>query len=147
MLLGGLWHGASWTFVAWGALHGAGLIICRLWKLFRPADRQRSRSGYFAGIVLTFLFTTLAWIFFRSPDFATAALVLQRLTIFTPPTLMPWPIAVLVMALLVAFSVVDLESVAAKVNRYGFAFAYGAAVAFILPFVNVNVQPFIYFQF
>jgi alginate O-acetyltransferase complex protein AlgI len=153
MLLGGLWHGASWTFVAWGALHGAGLIACRLWQRFMHSERQEPRPslGFFTAIALTFLFTTFAWIFFRSPDFATAALVLQRFTIVSPSTLMPWPIAALIvgvlLALHIAFYFVDLDRTVAKVGRHAFAFAYGATVAFILPFVNVNVQPFIYFQF
>ena len=152
MLLGGLWHGASWTFVVWGALHGVGLIVCRVWQHLGPAKSPRSAMSYAIWAnVLTFLFVTFAWIFFRSPDFATAALVLQRFGALTPATLVPLPGAALVLGLLlaahVAFYTTDLTERLSEIRPVGFAFAYGAAIALILPFVNVNVQPFIYFQF
>ncbi|MBF0625420.1 MAG: MBOAT family protein [Magnetococcales bacterium] len=62
MLLGGFWHGANWTFVVWGGLHGLALIVARLfpWRL-----------GPGPGRILTFLFVILAWVPFRAPDIAT----------------------------------------------------------------------------
>ena len=67
MLLGGLWHGAAWTFVAWGGIHGALLAGERLLR-YRPA----SRSARAAGILVTFHLVAISWVFFRSPDFAAA---------------------------------------------------------------------------
>ena len=150
MLLGGLWHGASWTFVAWGALHGIGLIVCRVWlHLRRLGDREIGYS--LVGNIATFIFVTFAWIFFRSPDFATATQVFARFTVFSPIHLVEWPGALIFLAALLAVHVVfyriELESMVARIAPLPFAFAYGAAVALILPFVNVDVQPFIYFQF
>src|SRR6195952_4363496 len=56
MLLGGLWHGAAWTFVVWGALHGAYLCINHAWSHFSPGTVERmARPAKFAGFVLTFL--------------------------------------------------------------------------------------------
>jgi D-alanyl-lipoteichoic acid acyltransferase DltB (MBOAT superfamily) len=67
MLLGGLWHGAGWTFVIWGGLHGLYLVLQQAWqRLFGAA-----RSCWWPG-VLTFFAVMLAWIFFRAPDVATA---------------------------------------------------------------------------
>jgi alginate O-acetyltransferase complex protein AlgI len=63
MLLGGLWHGAGWTFVIWGAMHGAGLVTERVLGLNRV--RGVARVGWF---VATQLWVTFAWIFFRAPD-------------------------------------------------------------------------------
>ncbi|MBD5416775.1 MAG: MBOAT family protein [Desulfovibrio sp.] len=61
-LLGGLWHGAAWTFVIWGALHGIALAVHRLW---RDAGLRLPRLlGWF----LTFVFVSLAWVVFRAPD-------------------------------------------------------------------------------
>ena len=67
MLLGGLWHGAAWTFVAWGGLHGLGLAANGAW------DRAGLRMPRLAGWLLTTLFVWCGWVLFRSPDFATAA--------------------------------------------------------------------------
>ncbi|MBV8191823.1 MAG: MBOAT family protein [Alphaproteobacteria bacterium] len=150
MLLGGLWHGASWTFVVWGALHGVGLIVNRVLEHLRGVDHSSSRYSL-VGNALTFGFVTLAWIFFRSPDFAVASQIIERFAVFQPVTLVDWQkaSAVLVgmLALHVAFYRLDLERMTTKVRPMPYAFGYGAAVALILPFVNVNVQPFIYFQF
>jgi D-alanyl-lipoteichoic acid acyltransferase DltB (MBOAT superfamily) len=66
MGLCGLWHGAAWTFVAWGLLHGAGLVVCHAWQgLRRPLPLP---VAWF----LTMLFVVVGWVLFRSPDFATA---------------------------------------------------------------------------
>ena len=66
MGLCGLWHGAGWTFVAWGVMHGLGLIVCRTWQKYGTP-----LSGV-AGWVLTMLFVLAGWVLFRSPTFATA---------------------------------------------------------------------------
>ena len=67
MLLGGLWHGAAWTFVAWGGVHGLALAANSAWH------RGGLRMPRMAGWVLTTLFVLGSWVLFRSPDFATAA--------------------------------------------------------------------------
>ena len=73
MLLGGLWHGASWNFVIWGALHGGALAVTRMWQ--RRARRATTRRG---GVwtpsrsFLTFQFVCFAWVFFRAPTFGHA---------------------------------------------------------------------------
>lgn len=76
MLLGGLWHGASWVFVFWGFLHGLYLVVQRV--LGSLTDRLHQKMGTFpwlrniGNLALVYGFTCLAWIFFRSPEFATA---------------------------------------------------------------------------
>lgn len=77
MLLGGLWHGANWTFIVWGALHGAYLMINHAWLAVTarsPALKRftESRSGAAFGMVLTFIAVVVAWVFFRASSFATA---------------------------------------------------------------------------
>ncbi|WP_219118167.1 MBOAT family protein [Janthinobacterium sp. UMAB-56] len=67
MLLGGLWHGAGWTFVIWGGLHGLYLVLQQAWRRIFGAARARWWPG-----AVTFLAVMLAWIFFRAPDVATA---------------------------------------------------------------------------
>ncbi|MCB1740534.1 MAG: MBOAT family protein [Gammaproteobacteria bacterium] len=73
MLLGGLWHGAAWTFVAWGAVHGVGLCVNHLWA------RAGLRLPTVLGWTLTLIFVLLAWVLFRAESFASAALMYQSL--------------------------------------------------------------------
>ena len=73
MLLGGLWHGASWNFVVWGGLHGLALMVHKAWRGAHRRDEQRLNP---LAVFLTFHFVCLTWIFFRAPDFATAWQVL-----------------------------------------------------------------------
>ena len=79
MLLGGLWHGAGWTFVAWGGLHGAGLAFER-WKAERgrPA-RAPGRAGRIVRRLLVFHVVCLAWIFFRASTFGDAWAMIEGL--------------------------------------------------------------------
>jgi D-alanyl-lipoteichoic acid acyltransferase DltB (MBOAT superfamily) len=73
MLLGGLWHGANWTFVAWGGLHGAALAVNHVWE-----SRGVRLPRAFAW-VLTLLFVICGWVLFRSPDFTHAGQVLASM--------------------------------------------------------------------
>jgi alginate O-acetyltransferase complex protein AlgI len=75
MLLGGLWHGANWTFVAWGALHGLYLMSQRL---LSPLQR-RLRVPRIVLILVVFHLTCLSWVFFRSQTFAQAWTILGRI--------------------------------------------------------------------
>ena len=80
MLLGGLWHGASWTFVAWGLLHGIYLWLERILKSVfgNRAWLARPTTRIVFGL-LTFVLITVTWVFFRSPDFATAGGLLRSM--------------------------------------------------------------------
>ncbi|MFH6783235.1 MBOAT family O-acyltransferase [Methylobacterium sp. MA0201] len=73
MALGGLWHGAGLTFVAWGAAHGIALGLHVLWR------RAGLSLPEAAGLLVTLAFVCLAWVLFRAPDFATALAVYRGL--------------------------------------------------------------------
>lgn len=83
MLLGGLWHGAGWTFIAWGALHGAYLVAHRLWRQMEGVALQRrlrATVGWpLASQGLTFLAVVTGWVVFRAPDLTTAGQILRAL--------------------------------------------------------------------
>jgi hypothetical protein len=79
MLLGGLWHGANWTFVAWGGLHGAYLAVNYAWRAWRGGAGDPSLAGRWAGRIATFLAVTVAWTFFRAESFADAMAMLRGL--------------------------------------------------------------------
>jgi D-alanyl-lipoteichoic acid acyltransferase DltB (MBOAT superfamily) len=72
-LIGGLWHGASWTFVVWGVLHGAASCVHRLWS----GAGFRLPTGL--SVALTFLFVDVAWVFFRAPNISAAFDVLSAM--------------------------------------------------------------------
>ena len=67
MLLGGLWHGAAWTFVVWGAYHGIGLALHKFWASRRGPEIPRAYAW-----AITFTFVCGGWIFFRADSFAAA---------------------------------------------------------------------------
>ena len=78
MLLGGLWHGASWKFVIWGILHGLALVVERLFK--NVISIPKNYVTRFLRILLTFHFVVFCWIFFRAKDFATAFTVIANIS-------------------------------------------------------------------
>ena len=92
MLLGGLWHGANWTFVIWGCLHGIYLCINHGWIALKKYLGIGAVNGFLFTIfsrMLTFLAVVIAWVFFRSPDFSKSyqilyAMFFERLTLPNP---------------------------------------------------------------
>ncbi|MDY6904696.1 MAG: MBOAT family protein [Thermodesulfobacteriota bacterium] len=84
MLLGGLWHGAAWTFVIWGGLHGVFLLINHAWvkAKFRLGYEVNSLFARGGARVLTFLAVTLAWVFFRADSAGSAIAILKSMAGF-----------------------------------------------------------------
>jgi hypothetical protein len=83
MLLGGLWHGAGWTFVVWGGLHGAYLVVNHAWQAL--ADRWRhdrprpSRAAETLSLIVTFAGVVVGWVFFRAKSLDGAVLQLHAM--------------------------------------------------------------------
>ncbi len=147
MLLGGLWHGAAWGFVIWGALHGAALSL----EHFR-----RGRARLLPPVVAwaaTFLFVSLAWIPFRAPTLDMAWAFARRLVTPGPATLMTPGIAIAVVGVL-ALQLAPGRPLDAMRERLVAlpAAALGTALAITIVLVAAavpgnSVPPFIYFQF
>jgi D-alanyl-lipoteichoic acid acyltransferase DltB (MBOAT superfamily) len=97
MLLGGLWHGAGWTFVVWGGLHGLYLCINHAFRAFREQTGWREgRFGAFGSacsVLATFISVVIAWVFFRADSFSTAVLMLRGMAGLNGISLAPgfWP--------------------------------------------------------
>jgi len=91
MLLGGLWHGAAWTYVIWGGLHGGYLVINHLWRaLRRKLGHDLSRTtwrGRVAGTAITFVAVVVGWVFFRAANLEAALVMLRAMAGWSGVTL------------------------------------------------------------
>jgi D-alanyl-lipoteichoic acid acyltransferase DltB (MBOAT superfamily) len=108
MVAGGIWHGASWTFLVWGTLHGLYLLVNHAWREFAPAALVESQNYGLRFIKwgLTFTCVVVAWVFFRADSLTAAGNMLRGM--FNPAAVGPlsWMLLVKGFLLLVAFFVV-----------------------------------------
>jgi alginate O-acetyltransferase complex protein AlgI len=163
LLLGGLWHGASWTFVAWGALHGGALVLTRAFQRARhallpplptpPPPRWQRQAVHALAVVATFHFVCLTWIFFRAESFDQARLVLAqlaRLSMFHP-NLPASVLAVLALGLLGHFVPERLFAQGRERFATSPALVQGLCLyctAWVLQrTASADAVPFVYFQF
>ena len=151
MLLGGLWHGAKWTFVVWGGLHGGVLALERIWDRYRPAGWPRLPRA--VGIVLTFHIVVLGWIFFRAESFDAALAYLGGLGRggVGEPVLTPLAVALIAFGLAIHAAPPPLMQRWAVGLRTWPAPALGLAVGLTIVIIDAmrfeGVAPFIYYQF
>jgi hypothetical protein len=138
--ISGLWHGASWTFIVWGLLHGLFLI---LEKPLKP----------FANIISTFILVTLAWVFFRAPAFASALQILKGLFIAQsegPKWMDLWtPLCALGLFLLLDFSYRKqrFDMLLNRLPLVGRWSLYFVMLFLLFAFSGTQKFTFIYFQF
>lgn len=159
MLLGGLWHGASWNFVMWGAINGGGLILQRHWsRYFGHGGLGQSITRTLPYLLLAWLLTQaclfLSWVFFRTQDFAGAMLYLQRMVatedgvrwVHTPSL---WILAgVAVWHLLyLAKARTGLWMPVAQPWRFAPALLLIGGLMLIVLIAPLHSSPFVYFQF
>ena len=151
MLISGLWHGASWTFVCWGLMHGLGVVGLNVLRRFGMPAWPR-----FLAHMLTFGFVTLAWVWFRADSVAQAVQVFQGLITSpaTEPTPVPsWPMLVgLAMALWILSPWAQtLESTAVRVMRAMGVVGTGLCLFVVLAWAIYagpdGVPSFIYYRF
>jgi len=152
MLLGGLWHGASWNFVVWGGLHGLALAMLRPWERGMGARLPKNLLRQTLSSALTLWFVCLCWILFRAQDFSSAWTVIESFTLFRShgeqsiSTLWLWWFAFLYLAHWLASWLRQGKSIE-LIPSWAFAFAYGVVAAIAVAFMRVDHPPFIYFQF
>ncbi len=79
MVLGGLWHGAAWSYAVWGTFHGVALAVERFWRDRHPAPKNPSLLRQIVSGVLVFAFVTLAWLLFKLTDFSHVIKFMQAL--------------------------------------------------------------------
>jgi D-alanyl-lipoteichoic acid acyltransferase DltB (MBOAT superfamily) len=145
MLLGGLWHGAAWTFVLWGAYHGALLVVHRL-----RGEPTTPRSGALLAQIWTFHLVVIGWVLFRAPSLADATAAFGRLLVpgwITTRAASEAAILVVVALLLHrAPRAAELQARFIRLSPVAQGVLYAAAtiVAF---FIAPASERFIYFQF
>lgn len=152
MLLGGLWHGAAWTFVAWGALHGLALVAHREWRRWAAGRLPALPGGRLLATALTLHWVLLTWSFFRAQSLADAGLLARAFLLFEGPgprTLDPALVLLAALLFVVHRLSADhrLEEAAERLPDWAFAGAYGAAAAVTGSFLPLRTEAFIYFQF
>jgi alginate O-acetyltransferase complex protein AlgI len=156
MLLGGLWHGANWTFVLWGFLHGLALAVHRFWSSrtgARPADAPRPTWQRVLNTLATFAWVAGCFTIFRCSDIDTALAFLQPFHAAKQPELPPSLDWWLVLPLLgVAHFWIHeheaaLRSRVQQAPEFAFYAALGALSALLLYLTPLTTKPFIYFQF
>jgi D-alanyl-lipoteichoic acid acyltransferase DltB (MBOAT superfamily) len=159
MLLGGLWHGAAWTFVVWGGLHGSLLVIHRIWRQmldrtgWRPFGLDRDSAAWrWASRILLFHAVCAGWVFFRASSFGIAFDVFGRIGVGGAATLATGPVCtVLFLGLAGQFMPPRWRNAfEVQLGRWP-ALARGAALAVAVALIEIlgptGVAPFIYFQF
>ena len=157
MLIGGLWHGAAWKFVFWGAMHGVGLAIHKACKPFLIRIPDNSVTIFFSWL-LTFLYVSFLWVFFRAKDFSDSILIIRN--IFRDFHWWQFPqffearaVWCLMMLTLIVMHFVPQRWADTLQMKYAAAPWLVKLVVFILvvqlvvEFMLAEVQPFIYFQF
>ena len=157
MLLGGLWHGAGWNFVIWGALHGGALAVLRALQRRREARGRPPLlrgpvGGALAGL-LTFHYVCLAWVFFRTPDLEAAGSVLSRLAELSHGAANLAPELLLVLGVAVVGHLWPARHLERIIAGFGALPASVQGVALVAvglglrQVAQVDMVPFIYFQF
>lgn len=156
MLLGGLWHGAAWTFVLWGALHGAGLAIERLIDGDRESHTQ-SRLVRALRTVFTFHFVCIGWVLFRASSLRDVGTLLGRLfagargSVSHVPAVTPLLVAGITVGIAMHFLSPSLRDSAARRLARWHPIALGLAGGALLAAMDLvsppGIAPFIYFQF
>ena len=157
MVVAGLWHGSTWMFVIWGALHGLGLVVhklCRPWLRKIPDNGLSKAFGW----LLTMAFVTVCWVFFRAGSLQDCQEIFTRIgTTFDLAYVAPFWAARRLWCILLAVSIAGLLIPPRLYNRAQARFTRLPWVVIFLVFVFAvqlviqlragDIQPFIYYQF
>jgi len=154
MAVGGLWHGAAWTFLIWGLLHGAALAAFRLIQSFRKDRKQTTALGWrIAGGILTFHFVLFTWIFFRAASVEAALQILRQIASlrFSFENATPAYLGVLALAAIAHYTPKSWHDLGLRKFTVAPAVVQAAALALLLIAIRLvssaGAAPFIYSKF
>jgi len=154
MLLGGLWHGASWTFVVWGGLHGFYLMVERFLREHLGKSKQPSSNNFLVAIAI-YLLVDITWVFFRAQDFGTAWRLIRSMfgmgidVQATLPTIYIIETVVAIAAMIGVHWYMrnrSLEQVVSRIPWWGVGLLWGIML-FLIIITQGSGSAFIYFQF
>lgn len=160
MLLGGLWHGASWNFVMWGGLHGVALALHKGFRSLTGRKKGEESHGWkkVAAVILTFHFVCFCWIFFRNQSFENSLVMIGRIFTDFHPELFVQMITgykgvfILMLAGYLLHFCPDrwqqwAERGVVRLPLIGQALLLVALIYCVVQVKSSDIQPFIYFQF
>lgn len=160
MLLGGLWHGASWNFVIWGSVHGVALCLHKAWQQLLGHDKKYHPRGLrrVLAVVLTFHLVCFSWLFFAGSSFeASAAMLTQIFTHFQPQLITqfvagyPEVTCLMVLGYVLHFLPTRwnerAEALMGRTPSILLAVILAAAIIWVIQVKGSEIQPFIYFKF
>ncbi len=152
MLLGGLWHGASWSFMVWGGMHGLGLVVHKLWT--EGVGKRVPENALLRGVswLMTMVFVCITWVFFRITDFSAATQVVRKMFFMGDTTGIGWTYSSLLILLpfVVAAHIVGVKhgsKLRLNLATFGGLFCLFFILLALLLWSPSQPAPFIYFQF
>ncbi|MDE6266684.1 MAG: MBOAT family protein [Muribaculaceae bacterium] len=157
MLIGGLWHGAAWKFVFWGAMHGVGLAVN---KACRPVTKRFDDKWWFNAVAwgVTIVYVSLLWVFFRAESWIDSWLIIKNIfTNFSPAHIVPF-VKVRYIWLIMMGVIIGSHALPRRfydilerwfVNSWWIVklVIFIIVVQLVVEFASEDVAPFIYFQF
>ncbi|MEG2149889.1 MAG: MBOAT family protein [Bacteroidaceae bacterium] len=160
MVLGGLWHGASWNFIVWGSFHGIALAVHKFYRNLRGKKKEQQSHGILKvlSVVITFHFICFCWIFFRNSSFEASITMLQQIFGHFTPQLFTqlvegyWRVFVLMaIGYLLHFAPDKWQNACCtgviKLPLIGKALLMIGLIYLVIQLKSSEIQPFIYFQF
>ncbi|MDE7154376.1 MAG: MBOAT family protein [Muribaculaceae bacterium] len=157
MLIGGLWHGAAWKFVFWGAMHGVGLAVN---KACRPFTKRFDGKWWFNVVAwsITIVYVSLLWVFFRADSWTDSWLIIKNIfTNFSPDHIIPFIkvryVWLIMMCVIIGSHALPrgfydwLEDAFVHLRWIFKLLIFLIVVQLVVEFASEDVAPFIYFQF
>ena len=157
MLIGGLWHGAAWKFIFWGAMHGAGLAVH---KATMPFTRRLPDNFVVKAIgwTITIVYVSLLWVFFRADSWTDSWLIIHNIFTnfslsYVPPFVSVRSTWIIMMAVIITFHALPsraidyISNVFIRSNWIVKLLIFLTTVQLVIEFAGEDVAPFIYFQF
>ena len=161
MLIGGLWHGAGFRFIIWGAMHGFALILHKLWMIIFPIKNENQKFRWLTRTlswIITFNFICFCWIFFRAENMNSASQILSQICFHFKPSIFfefiygyQTVISVILIGYFIHFTPKKWEISLEKRIIQSHLIIKVVYILFIIlivsQFKSSEIQPFIYFQF